>query len=74
MYKEIDSFLFLSMNLHTNRQTAVAHHKLIVFADTELQVIIAAPCDQDLYDPLIPPDIAALSSGCDTILFSFKPH
>lgn len=29
--KEFDCFVFLSMNLHTTKRTAVAHHKLISF-------------------------------------------
>lgn len=34
------------MNLHTNRRTAVVHHKMIGFADIELHVIVVAPCDE----------------------------
>ena len=36
------------MNLDANRHTAVVQHKLIGFADFEPQVIVAAPCDDDL--------------------------
>ena len=34
-----------TMNLHTNRHTAVVHHRLNDFADIELQVIVNEPCD-----------------------------
>lgn len=30
----------------------VIHHKLIVFADTELEVIVVAPCAEALYQSL----------------------
>lgn len=46
--KEFDFFLFLSMNSHTKRHTAVVQHKLIGFADIDLQVIVVAPCEEAL--------------------------
>ena len=41
-HKELDCFLFLLMNSHNKRRTAVVQHKLIGFADAELQVIVVA--------------------------------
>ena len=38
------NLIFLSINLHINRHTAVVQHKLIGFADSGLQVIAVAPC------------------------------
>lgn len=37
------------MNLHTHKHTAGVQHKLIGFADTELQEIVFAYCNESLY-------------------------
>ncbi len=43
---------FLSLNDDQDRRSPVplvVHHKLIGFADIELQMIVVAPCDKALY-------------------------
>lgn len=42
MHHKFD-FLFPSFNVHTSRHIAVVHHKLIGFAEIELQVTVVAP-------------------------------
>lgn len=46
--EKMNIFYFLSLSLHAVRYTAVIHHKWIVFAGIELQVIVVVICDKAL--------------------------